>query len=128
MIEKILLVDDDTATNFYHRIILDESGLVKEIVDCLGVDEAMAILRSGEAPPDIIFLDINMPMKTGWDFLEEYKELDASMRAKQVIILSTTRIPSDLERAENNEWVSKFFLKPLTIENVKRLIEEEGRS
>ena len=122
MINKILLVDDDMSTNYYHRIILEESGLVKEIIDCLTADDAIANLRSSAVPPDIIFLDINMPMKNGWDFLEEYRELPARLKAKQIIILSTTRIPADLERAKSSPLVSRFYLKPLSIEKLKLLI------
>ncbi len=124
MIKKVLLIDDDLPTNIYHRIILQDSALVEEIVDCLGVDEAMAILKSDQEPPDIIFLDINMPMKTGWDFLEEYSTLDASKRAKRIVMLSTTKMPMDLERANKNFLVSTFFLKPLTIENIEQLNKE----
>ena len=126
MIEKILLVDDDVPSNYYHRIVLRDSGQVKEIVDCLGVDEAMTSLRSGESPPDIILLDINMPIKSGWDFLEEYATLDPSMRAKRVFILSTTRLTEDLERAKNYPWVSGFLLKPFTRENIEGLIQQLG--
>lgn len=121
MINKVLLVDDDMPTNFYHKLILKESNLVKEIIDCISVDEAIAELRSGKAPPDIILLDINMPLKTGWDFLQEYEELGTELRAKKVIILSTTRIPSDLERANDNPLVSDFLLKPLTKEMIEQI-------
>ncbi|MEL7424386.1 MAG: response regulator [Bacteroidota bacterium] len=123
MINKILLVDDDISTNLYHRIILEESGLVNEIVDCLTVDDAISILKSVGSAPDIIFLDINMPMKNGWDFLNEYKELPQHHKAQQIVILSTTRIPSDLERANNSPLVSQFLLKPLSVDKLKRLIK-----
>ncbi len=123
MINKVLLVDDDMPTNFYHKLILKESKLVKEIVDCISVDEAITELKSGITPPDVILLDINMPLKTGWDFLKEYEELATELRARQVIILSTTKIPSDLERANNNPLVSGFLLKPLTNEMIEEIVK-----
>lgn len=123
MLKKIMLIDDDYSTNLYHEILLEESEMVEKIVVCNGVDEAIKNLKESDIPPEFIFLDINMFIKTGWDFLEEYKEIDDARKANKLLILSTTRNPADIEQAVSNDMVYKFYTKPLTISMIEQLID-----
>ncbi|NNF20455.1 MAG: response regulator [Saprospiraceae bacterium] len=124
MLKKIMLIDDDESTNLYHEILLEESNKVEQIVICNGVDEAMEHLSNSDIPPEFIFLDINMPVKTGWDFIEEYENLEDSKKAKYLMILSTTRNPIEIERAINNKHVFQFYTKPLTLNMIEQMIDE----
>jgi len=121
---KIMLIDDDYSTNYYHEIILEEAGLQKNLIVCNTVDKALEQLDVMEHPPHIICLDLNMPMKNGWDFLEDYKILPAKSRARFVIILSTTHLPNDLDRINEHPLVYDFWIKPLDVEKIQELLEQ----
>ena len=124
-----MLIDDDKATNFLHKEIIRETGLVNKVVDMESGHEALEYLEKmedGKYPqPDIIFLDINMPAMSGWEFLEEYDKLDEEKKAKIVVVMLTTSInPDDKETATSKELINGFFNKPLTFEIIERVIDE----
>lgn len=128
-IKCILLIDDDKATNFLHREIIMESGLVEKVVEIQSGYEALEYLEkmeNGQYPqPDIIFLDINMPAMSGWEFLEEYDKLDEGKKAKIVVVMLTTSInPDDKDMAKSKGLVNGFYNKPLTFEMIEKIINE----
>lgn len=122
----ILLVDDDHDDNVFHKIILDEMDIVDRIDVVVNGLEALTYLRSaGQIPPELIFLDINMPKMNGWEFLEQYRYLDASQKAKVLImILSTSANPDDIQKAKEIEEVTGFETKPLSKEIVTAILKE----
>jgi CheY-like chemotaxis protein len=125
----VLLIDDDDATNFYHKVVINKVGCAKQIVAVQNGKAALEYLKStenGDHPqPDLIFLDINMPAMNGWEFLEEYKLLDEDHRAKVIMIMLTTSLnPADQEKANSISDVNGFLNKPLTREAMKELLNE----
>ncbi|MGJ3236892.1 response regulator [Marivirga sp.] len=116
----ILLIDDDEATNFYHKIILEEEGIDVYIQSVKSAKEGLDFLLSKgvyeDCPnPGIIFLDLNMPGMSGWDFLEEYNVLSKDIHDRAVVsILTTSENPDDRERAASIPIVKDFVQKPLT--------------
>jgi len=127
-IERVLLVDDDTVTNMLHSRVIERSGLVDRIEVATDGQEALDILdrdiAAGDPLPELIFLDINMPVMSGFEFLEEYAKLDISAEEQLVIVmLSTTLLPADHRRAEADPNVHSFCDKPLRLENLIETIE-----
>ncbi|MEQ8471075.1 MAG: response regulator [Marinoscillum sp.] len=122
----ILLVDDDSDDNYYHQIIINEMDIVNKIDTAMNGLEALAYLqKENQTPPDIIFLDINMPKMNGWEFLNEYKQLSKGQKSKVLIlILSTSANPDDIKRAKEIEEVSGFETKPLTKEMLTEILKE----
>lgn len=116
MYKKILLIDDDPHTNLYNSIILEEAHLVKEIVVFENIDMALKYIRQAATPPDIIILDLNVPPKTGWHFIDEYRTIDSKYHADKLVVLSTTISPFEMERVEMCDLVDAFYTKPLKIE------------
>jgi len=118
--KQIILIDDDYATNFYHEIVVTDSGKVEEQIFFSSTVEALEYFKKQEKKtdpvlPEIIFLDINLPEMTGWEFLEEFKVLDLNPMPT-VIMLSTSMNPLDKIKAEENPFVLELIDKPLTIE------------
>ena len=122
----ILLIDDDEATNYIHRKVIEEVDCAEKVVIAQSGQEALYFLNGKEndpnSPIDLIFLDINMPAMNGWEFLEHYKNLDSSKKAKGVLImLSTSLNPDDHGNASKIDVVDGFQTKPLTEEKMIRI-------
>ena len=119
MIKQIMLVDDEPSTNYYNRYILSESELVEDFLICEDVDTAIQELTLCETPPEIILLDLNMPRKTGWEFLEEYEQLDPEKQAMYLFILSASARSADVEQAKQHPLVDGYFEKPLALDAIR---------
>lgn len=128
-LKTILLVDDDEATNYIHKMVIKQMNCVENIVVRENGIEALEYLTStidGKYPqPDLIFLDINMPAMDGWEFLEEYKNLEDDQLAKTVIVMLTTSLnPDDRDKAGVIPVISGFMSKPLTTELLEEVLEK----
>jgi CheY-like chemotaxis protein len=124
----ILLIDDDAATNFYHKLIISKSGIAASMHVAHHGKEAIDYLISAqngkESMPDLIFLDINMPIMDGWEFLEQYKLLPADIREKiTLVLLSASMNPGDAVRAKTFPEIAEFKNKPLTEEMVQDMVK-----
>ncbi len=128
----VLLVDDNEADNYLHTLVLKESGITECIEIALDGEEALDFLinrrKQGEAsgqdlPPQLIFLDINMPVMDGWTFLKEYDKLDDALKSKIVFVMLTTSVnPADKRRFEERKEHIDFFHKPLTLELINEIM------
>ena len=114
---KVLLVEDDETTNFISKLILKNAGF-DDIYEVLNGKEAYEHIEKN--CPDIIFLDINMPVMNGWEFLDEKKAKASCKKVKIAMLTSSTR-HEDKEKAENYPCVIAYFEKPLTREKVEEI-------
>lgn len=118
-LKRVLLIDDYEADNFLHEMLFEEMDCADEIVTKLNGREAIEYLttpQNGVLPtPDLICLDINMPVMNGWEFLEAYEALDEDMRGGVVLMMLTTSLnPDDKSLAHSKSSISDFVSKPLT--------------
>lgn len=123
-VEKILLIDDDPMINFLNERILNAvlKGS-KQVVHVTSVKEALTYLKQNDSKGNhLIFLDLNMPEKSGWDFLEVYRTFKVS---SPVMILTSSIDPTDMERSKLYPQVKKFLTKPLPVKFVKTLFANE---
>lgn len=128
----IMLVDDNPDDNFFHEREIKKDHLAAEVVVKNSGMEALEYLRSKEdisrLPPDLIFLDINMPGMNGWEFLEEYSKLDNKFQSDVLIIMLTTSDnPDDEERSRAWRNISDYITKPLTKEKMKLIVNKYFR-
>lgn len=133
-LDCILLVDDDPSMNFINRKIIQTTEVDAHIHACESGRSALDYLERYESshsngqhpPPDIIFLDINMPGMNGWEFLEEYDRLPPEKKEKTVVVILTTSInPDDMEMARKNANVYSFVSKPLKADYINQLVSEK---
>jgi CheY-like chemotaxis protein len=124
----ILLIDDDKATNFINERVIKKLDCTKRIVTVYNGAEALEFLSIEEngnlLQPDLIFLDINMPVMDGWEFLEHYRKLHENKKAKVVLLMLTTSLnPDDVKKANKIQEVKGFKNKPLTIEMMQDILK-----
>ncbi len=127
----ILLIDDDRATNFLNKSIIEELGCARSMTfkkDGLEAINYLTEEKDGKYPrPDLILLDINMPVMDGWGFLDRYTVLDENQKGKVLVVMLTTSLnPEDRSRARKHGELSDFMVKPLTEENFTDLLVKCG--
>lgn len=118
-IKLVMLVDDNDTDNFISKRIIELTDFAHDIEVKNSGKSALTYLQENQADeeklPDLIFLDINMPIVDGFVFLYEFEQLPESVRNKcKVAILSSSDNKRDINRIVNNEYVIKFITKPLT--------------
>lgn len=109
-----LLIDDNYIDNFVTRKILENSNFAENIVVVRSATEALESLRKGTIKPDVIFLDIRMPIMSGFEFLDEFDKIEIDKENIKVFMLSSSLDPVDFKKSSSNKYISQFILKPLT--------------
>ncbi|MDB5022615.1 MAG: response regulator [Mucilaginibacter sp.] len=110
-----LLIDDNYIDNFVTRRILESGNFADQVIVSQSATDAINSLRSGTVKPEVIFLDIRMPVMGGFEFLQEYDKLEIEgKRAIKIFMLSSSLDPTDLKKSINNKYITQFVHKPLT--------------
>ena len=109
----VLLVDDNSADNYLHKLVIEESACAEEVATCKNGEEALEYLKKTFNTihyPSLILLDINMPRMNGWEFLEEYRKLPrANIEPYIVFMLTTSLNPDDRHKSESDKKNKRFF-------------------
>jgi len=133
MLNLILLVDDDETTNILNKRLLEEMQVAKQIKVCTNGREAIEYLTdacsedstSDKVCPDLIFLDIKMPVMDGFSFLDEYQNRNLDAKDHVIIMMLTSSASFyDLERLKNYNKVKKHYSKTLTKYDVQEVLQE----
>ncbi|MEP2278148.1 response regulator [Maribacter sp.] len=118
---KILLIEDDEVTNFIAKTNLEKFGY-KNISIALNGQEGLEYLKNNNCP-DVIILDINMPVLDGWDFLEATRKLNFCTNVPVIIATSSSR-EDDVARVRTFENVMEYLEKPLNFKELNSIISK----
>lgn len=117
--KNVLLIDDNHIDNLINRKILDNANYAENITVIDSPREAFDFVResleTGENIPEVIFLDLRMPVMSGFEFLKSLIELpNLKPDLFKIFVLSSSLDPKDIKRIKENHLVSRFIGKPLT--------------
>jgi CheY-like chemotaxis protein len=117
--KRVLLIDDNDIDNFINERMITTSSFSEKVIVKNSAEGALEFLRSvsedAGALPEVIFLDLNMPVMDGFGFLEEYANLsDTVKKTCHVVVLSSSISAEDINRASTNPYVTRYVNKPLS--------------
>ena len=130
-LNSILVIDDNPIDNEIAQRIFKRKRLSKRVFSASDGREAISLLnkqRTGDETflcPELILLDLNMPVMDGFEFLEQYKELAKRPKfsSSVVMILSSSENEKDKERVKRYPFVKDFIVKPLITERARRIVD-----
>ncbi|WP_037318671.1 response regulator [Salegentibacter sp. Hel_I_6] len=134
-VELACIIDDD-------KIYVN---LVKKIIEIKKLSKNLLIFKNGmeafdhfklilenaseEKLPDIIFLDINMPVMDGWEFLNEFIKIKNNFEKKITLyVVSSSIDPRDLERAKSFNLVTDYLIKPIELKKFEKIFDRNGHA
>jgi CheY-like chemotaxis protein len=132
-VELACIIDDD-------KIYVN---LVKKIIEIKKLSKNLLIFKNGrealdhfklilenateDVLPDIIFLDINMPVMDGWEFLNEFIKIKNNFEKKITLyVVSSSIDPRDLERAKSFNLVTDYLIKPIELKKFEKIFDRNG--
>jgi CheY-like chemotaxis protein len=124
-IELVCIVDDDPTHVFITKKYIELSGHVEKILICRNGKDAFETLEklivNKDRLPKIIFLDLNMPIWDGWQFLDEFTKIPV----KEIItiyILTSSNDEGDIEKAKKYSLTSNYLIKPVNQSQLKEIL------
>ncbi len=128
---SVMLIDDNEIDNLINQKMVEAAHLSDYIYTHTGAKSAIEFLKNIEqlekdivesVLPDVIFLDIDMPLMDGFQFLEEFNKLkDTTISKCKIIMLTSSINPQDVSKSKKYESVKKYLNKPLSQESLMDL-------
>ena len=124
--KSVMLIDDSSIDNFITTRMIEQSELTKDILVMESSRKALHFLKEHQTNlqdlPDLIFLDLNMPVVDGFDFLSEFSLFPEKIKSKcQIVVLTSSDKTEDIHTIINNRLVKRYLIKPLSIESLDDL-------
>ena len=116
--KRVMLVDDNEIDNIINEKIIEANSFADSILVFQTGQEALDYLKDNQNNekdlPEIVFLDINMTIMDGFQFLEDFEKFsDTVLNKCKIIMLSSSISPKDIDRAASSKYVKKYLNKPL---------------
>ena len=128
-LEKACIIDDDPIHQYGMKLLMRKLEFTEEILvfhdGQEAIDSLLDMLHAGAKLPMVIFLDLNMPIKDGWGFLDDFVKIPHHNREKVTIyVVSSSINVSDQERAKKYAVVSNYIVKPINENGLRQILKE----
>ncbi len=130
---RFIVIDDDEFNNKICSVTLEKIDKSSNIKTFLSPVEGFAHIvteysRTDNNESAVLFLDINMPVMNGWEFLDRFEELAPTIKNRiKIYILSSSVDKRDIEKAKANKNVVHYLIKPLTKETIRLITYSQNR-
>ena len=126
---RFIVIDDDEINNLYCKIIIKHAVADSDIQIFNIPEKGFEYITkeySNSENPTVLFLDINMPSWSGWEFLDNFEKLDKNIKRQiKIYMLSSSVDPSDHQQAEGNNYIAGYIEKPLSELKVLSILEQQ---
>jgi len=124
---KVFIIDDDPIHQRIAQIMITKHQIFDEYISFTEASKALEFLVSNneveELLPDVILLDLNMPVIDGWDFLEKFDKIKSdAVKMIRIFIVSSSVDEKDISRSQSYSSVKGFISKPLTPDIIRKTI------
>ncbi|MEM8522952.1 response regulator [Flavobacterium sp. PL12] len=128
--EKVMLIDDNRTDLYIASRIIIKNKFAAEVLEHTSARDALIYLQNNQENsqllPQVIFVDIYMPLMSGFDFVAEYSKFSSILKEScQVHIISSTIDDVDILRARKEQNVMSFHIKPITKEILARITSSD---
>ncbi len=127
-LERACIIDDDPIHQYGMKILMKKVDFSNEVMvfnnGQEAIDAMLDLLNLGDTLPSVIFLDLNMPIKDGWGFLDDFVKIPHHNREQVTIyVVSSSINSSDRIRAEQYEMVSNYIVKPVEEYQLREILD-----
>jgi len=130
----VMLIDDNEIDNLINQKMIEAANITENIFTHTGARSAIEFLKNiekiestgvSDILPEVIFLDIDMPLMDGFQFLDEFEKLSDNTKDRCKIVMLTSSInPQDVNKSKKYSYVKKYINKPLSQENLQKLFSK----
>lgn len=127
-IDTTCIIDDDPIFVYGTKRVMKEVDFTEKIVVYNNgqdaIDGLTETVNDGDNIPPVVFLDLNMPIMNGWEFLEEFNKLpEEAIAGVTIYIVSSSIDPRDLEKVKQFNVVNNYIVKPVTPKDLEAIMK-----
>lgn len=120
------VIDDDPIDNITFKKLSEHAEFSEEVTGFISAVDALdryqKLIDENSTLPSVIFLDIRMPIVSGWDFIDRYSSLpEKHTRQTAVYMLTSSVDQSDIHRAKSHPLIVDYIVKPITIDKLAEI-------
>lgn len=129
MIKNIWIIDDDEIFQFTAQKYLELKNAAEKATSFTNGHEAMnhlqQIVHEPDDLPDVILLDINMPVFDGWQFIKEFARMQKALKKRVLVYLTTSSIDqADFDKAKGISIITGYIVKPLNEDKINDIVKQ----